>query len=161
METSIATETLRVLRRILHVAERSNRNLISATGMTPSQLLVLHAVEREGEVTPTVIARTLRFGQATVTNIADRLVTAGFLTRTRADADRRRVLLRATEAGRMALEAAPDLLQHRFRENFGTLAPWEQAMMLAALERLAELLGAADMDAAPLLDSGTIDRAAS
>ena len=32
-------------------------------------------------------------------------------------------------------------------------------MILASTERLAALLGAGEMDAAPLLDSGAIDRA--
>jgi DNA-binding MarR family transcriptional regulator len=158
MDPAIATETLRALRRILRAAERSNRDLAARSGLTPSQLLVMLEVEREGEVTPSVVARSLRFGQATVTNIADRLVAAGYLTRTRADADRRRILLRVTEAGRQALEAAPDLLQHRFMAGFEDLPPWEQAMMLATLQRLADLLGAPDMDAAPLIDSGAIDR---
>jgi DNA-binding MarR family transcriptional regulator len=158
MDPAIATETLRALRRILRAAERSNRDLAARSGLTPSQLLVLLEVERAGEVTPGVVARTLRFGQATVTNIADRLEAAGYLTRTRADDDRRRMLLRATGTGRQALEAAPDLLQHRFMEGFGGLPPWEQAAMLAALERLADILGAPDIDAAPLIDSGAIDR---
>ncbi len=102
-----------MLRRILRTAESSNRRLTAATGMKPSQLLVLQEVERRGETTPTVIATTLKFGQATVTDIVDRLVAAGYLTRTRAESDRRRVLLRAT-----------------------------------------------DLDAAPLIDAGAIDRAA-
>jgi DNA-binding MarR family transcriptional regulator len=157
MEPVVAMETLRALRRILQAAERSNRDLAATTGLTPSQILVMHEVERHGEVTPTQIARSLRFGQATVTNIADRLVAAGYLTRTRANDDRRRILLRTTAAGREALEAAPDLLQHRFKIGFERLAPWEQAMMLAALQRLADLLGVPDTDAAPLLDSGAID----
>lgn len=160
MNTAVATETLRVLRRILRQAERANRHLAAVSGLTPSQLLVLQEVERRGEATPTYIATTLQFGQATVTNIIDRLSAAGYLTRTRAESDRRRFLLRVTDAGRTALETAPDLLQDRFREGFSYLPAWEQAMILASLERLADLLGATDIDAAPLIDTGAIDRAA-
>lgn len=160
MNTPLATKTLRLLRRILRASERSSRQLATATGMTPSQLLVLQEVARLGETTPTTIATSLKFGQATVTNIADRLTACGYLTRTRADSDRRRILLRVTHTGLEALEAAPDLLQHRFQEGFQDLPAWEQAMMLASLERLAALLGAGDQDAAPLIDSGAIDRPA-
>jgi len=159
MDRDVATETLRVLRRVLRASKLNNRQLAAATGMTPSQLLVLQEVARLGETTPTAIATALQFGQATVTNIVDRLAAAGYLTRTRADTDRRRVLLRVTDEGLTALEAAPDLLQNRFRDGFVTLPPWEQAMMLASLERLAALLGAVDQDAAPLIDAGAIDRA--
>lgn len=158
MQANLATDTLRVLRRILRASERNSRHLAAATGMIPSQLLVLQEVERRGETTPTVIATTLKFSQATITNIVDRLVAAGHLTRTRADTDRRRMLLRTTEAGRAALEAAPDMLQDRFRVGFAELQVWEQAMIHAALERLADLLGANDLDSAPLIDVGAIDR---
>jgi hypothetical protein len=56
------------------------------------------------------------------------------------------------------LQTAPDLLQNQFRDRFGVLPPWEQAMILAALERLGELLDASEIDAAPLIDTGVIDR---
>ncbi len=158
MNTPIATQTLRVLRRILRASDLGSRRLATTTGMTPSQWLVLQEVERRGETTPTTVATALQFGQATVTNIVDRLTAVGYLTRTRAHSDRRRMLLRATESGKAALEAAPDVLQNRFREGFASLPDWEQAMVLAALERLASLLGASEIDAAPLLDAGIIDR---
>lgn len=56
------------------------------------------------------------------------------------------------------IERAPDLMQQRFAERFGDLPGWEQAMILAGLERLGSLLDIAGNDAAPLLDSGAIDR---
>lgn len=133
--------------------------MAAATGLTPSQHLVLQEIERRGETTPTRIASALQFGQATVTNIVDRLSAAGYVTRQRAEQDKRQTLLRATGAGKAILNAAPDLLQEQFRERFPLLPGWEQAMILAALERLAQLLDATDIDAAPLIDSGAIDRA--
>ena len=51
------------------------------------------------------------------------------------------------------------MLQEIFADRFSALPAWEQAMLLAGAERLADLLGAGDMDAAPLLDAGAIDRA--
>src|SRR3546814_20869074 len=56
------------------------------------------------------------------------------------------------------LKTAPDLLQVQFRDRFVELPTWEQAMILAALERLSEVLNAESIDAAPLLDAGAIDR---
>jgi hypothetical protein len=53
---------------------------------------------------------------------------------------------------------APDLLHLTFTDRFVRLPQWEQAMMLAAVERLAALMDAENIDAAPLLDSGAIDR---
>ena len=105
-----------------------------------------------------MIASALQFGQATVTTIGDRLTSAGYVTRQRGERDKRQIFLRATDAGRATLDAAPDMLQDQFRDRFETLPAWEQAMILAALERLGELLDATDIDAAPLIDSGAIDR---
>ena len=160
MEHDLTNAALRAIRRILRAADQGGRRLATETGLTPSQLLVLQEIDRRGEVTPSVIASTLQFGQATVTNIVDRLTAAGLATRRRSERDKRQFLLQATADGRATLEAAPDLLQARFRDRFEALPAWEQAMILAALERLGLILDAADIDAAPLIDAGLIDRAA-
>lgn len=158
MESPITNATLRAIRRILRAADQSGRKLATATRLTPSQLLVLQQIAHSGETTPGAVASALQFGQATVTNIVDRLEAAGLATRRRGERDKRQIMLRATESGRAMLESAPDLLQERFRSGFEMLPAWEQAMMLAALERLGQLLDASDIDAAPLIDTGVIDR---
>jgi DNA-binding MarR family transcriptional regulator len=158
MDRQITHAALRAIRRILRANDQGSRALASATGLTPSQILVLQTIERQGETTPSAIARRLQFGQATVTNIVDRLEEAGLVSRRRSDRDRRQTLLRPTAQGRDILDTAPDLLQQRFQDGFEGLPAWEQAMILAALERLGEILDASDIDAAPLLDAGAIDR---
>lgn len=158
MESTIAIATLRALRRVLRASDLGGRRLASATGLTPSQLLVLQEVDRRGQTTPTIIAQTLHFGQATVTNIADRLVASGLLVRRRGESDRRTMLLTVTEAGKGTLDAAPDALQSRFLRSFALIEPWEQAMMLAALERLGDIMGEGVDEPAPVIDIGPIDR---
>lgn len=160
MEPGIANSALRAIRRILRAADQGGRRLAAETGLTPSQLLVLQEIERREETTPGSVAASLQFGQATVTNIVDRLVAAGLASRRRSDRDKRQILLRTTDGGRAVLDAAPDLLQARFRDRFAALPVWEQAMILAALERLGEILDVSQIDAAPLIDTGAIDRAA-
>ena len=158
MDNDLTNPALRAIRRILRASDMGGRRVATTTGLTPSQLLVLQEIERRGEITPGAVAQALQFGQATVTNIVDRLEAAGLATRRRSEGDKRKMLLHITPKGRDVLEAAPDLLQVRFRERFGKLAPWEQAMILSALERLSELLDATEIDAAPLIDAGVIDR---
>lgn len=158
METDLANPTLRALRRILRASDLGGRQLASATGLTPSQLLVLQEIGQRGETTPSEVAAVLQFGQATITNIVDRLATLGLATRQRSNKDRRQIVLQTTAAGRDAIEAAPDLLQQKFRDRFSALPGWEQAMILAALRRLSGILGVEELDVAPLLDAGAIDR---
>lgn len=158
MEAMTANATLKALRRILRATDGGNRKLAAATGLTPSQLLVLREVEARDVVTPGSVAQRLQFSHATITAIADRLVDLGLVTRTRGERDKRQVLLKATEEGRKRLSDAPDMLQAIFAERFAALPTWEQAMILVGTERLAVILGAGDLDAAPLLDTGIIDR---
>ena len=161
MDTDLTSASLRALRRILRAADLGSRKLASATGLAPSHLLVLREIEQRGETTPSVLATALQFGQATITNIVDRLEAGSLVTRQRSGQDKRQIILSVTDAGRAMIERAPDLLQTRFSERFADLPAWERAMILAALERLGALLGAEAIDAAPLLDSGAIDRPSS
>lgn len=158
MESEIANATLKALRRVLRAAEGGTRRLAATTGLTPSQLLVLREIDGGEDVTPGVVAQRLQFSHATITAIVDRLVALHLVTRSRSDQDKRRILLEATSEGRRRLGEAPDMLQEIFGVRFSALPAWEQAMILAGTERLADILGAGDMDAAPLLDAGPIDR---
>jgi DNA-binding MarR family transcriptional regulator len=158
MVTEIASLTLRALRRVMRATEIGSRQLAVATGLTPSQLLVLREIDTRGSTTPRTIAQALQFSQATITTIVDRLEFLGFVQRRRSDKDKRQFHLSVLPAGKAAIADAPDPLQMTFTDRFMALPPWEQAMILAAVERLATLMDAQDIDAAPLLDSGPIDR---
>lgn len=158
MAQSLTDPTLRALRRILRATELGARKLAAETGLTPSQILVLQDIERRGETMPSRVAAELQFSQATVTNIVDRLEERGLVTRRRGAEDRRQSILAITDAGRSLLATAPGSVQEAFRSAFGTLPAWEQAMILAGLERIGELLDADDIEAAPLIDAGAIDR---
>jgi len=158
MESQIPNLTLRALRRILRATEISTRQLAAATSLTPSQLLVLREIESRDQPTPGAIAAALHFSQATITSILDRLAALNLVTRQRSEKDKRQFILTPTPEGRAALVRAPDMLQTDFQKHFSALPDWEQAMILAAVEKLSELLGAQNLDAAPLLDGGAIDR---
>ena len=60
------------------------------------------------------------------------------------------------KAGREFVSHAPDALQQRYVRNFEALEDWEQAQLVASLERVATMLDAADIDAAPVLDTGDL-----
>jgi len=158
MNSEIASLTLRALRRVLRATEIGSRRLASMTGLTPSQWLVLREIDSRDSATPGTIATALQFSQATITAIVDRLQELGLVQRQRSERDKRQFILSAQPAGKAALTDAPDLLQTTFTDRFAGLPPWEQAMILAAVERLATLMDAQHIDAAPLLDSGLIDR---
>src|SRR3546814_11108141 len=87
----VTNRTRKALRLILRATDLGGRRLAAATGLTPSQLLVLQEIDRRGEATPSIIASSLQFGQATVTNILDRLEGLAFVTRQRGEIGRAHV----------------------------------------------------------------------
>jgi DNA-binding MarR family transcriptional regulator len=146
------------MRQILRATENYARKLSRETGLTASQLLLLQILDEHGETTAGRIAAHMGITQATTTNLLHKLENRDLVHRQRGDTDRRQVWLTLTEAGREKLAAAPDGLQDRFKERFDQLEPWEQSMLVAALERVVTLLDAETLDAAPVLDVGAIDR---
>jgi DNA-binding MarR family transcriptional regulator len=147
-------QALRAIRRVLRAADMSERLLAEATRLTPSQLLLLQEVAQPGQATPGALAAALHFSQATVTNLVDRLEALDLVERKRGERDRRQIWVVMTPKGRDVLAQAPDLLQSRFASRFKALPDWEQAMMIAMLERLNALLDAENIDAAPLIETG-------
>jgi len=146
------------LRKILRATELNARTLARAVGLTPTQLIILQLIDSLESPTPSLIAREASITQATVTSLIDKLERQGFVSRRRDELDKRRVLVAVTERGEAALADAPDILQDRFLGRFAQLKDWEQMTLIAALERIAAMLDAADIDAAPVLDVGAIDK---
>ena len=146
------------LRRILRVTELNARKLADQSELTASQLLVMQHVIQAGKALPSAIAKAVDLKHATVTVLVNKLEEAGLVTRQRDTADRRRVWVKLTDAGKAALTRSPDLLQNKFEQGFDKLEEWEQAMIIATLERVAALLDAHEIEAAPILDVGDLDR---
>lgn len=154
-----STDALIAIRRILRAAEFSSRELARRSGLTPSQVLVLQIIASAGEAGAGAISDASRLSQATVTALLDKLEERHLVMRRREPNDRRRVTVELTQEGRAALNDTPDFLQDRFAARFDKLANWEQASLVAALERVAAMLDAEGMDASPVLDVGSLDRA--
>lgn len=146
------------LRRILRVTELNARKLAQHSELTASQILLLQHVAQQGQALPSAIAKAIELKQATITVLLNKLENDGLVSRSRDTVDRRRVWVRLTDAGQKALERSPDLLQSRFEQGFGQLEDWEQLMIIAALEHVAALLDAENVEAAPILDVGDLDR---
>ena len=66
MDSEIANATLKALRRVLRATEGGTRRLAAATGLTPSQLLVLREIDAGDDVTPGVVALLAAAGIAEV-----------------------------------------------------------------------------------------------
>lgn len=149
-------QSLIALRRILRATEIYGRKLAKAAGLTAVQFRVLQIVAERGTCTATEIAQKMRVSQATVTSLVDKLVRRGVVTREKSQTDRRQIHIIINKDGREIVSHAPDALQQRYVRKFEALEDWEQAQLVASLERVATMLDAADIDASPVLDTGDL-----
>lgn len=149
-------EILISLRRIMRAADLYSQSLIKQSGLTAPQLLVMQAIEDEGHPSISTLARRIAVSQATMTRIIDRLERAGIVRREKSTSDKRVVNISLTDAGRTKLDSAPEPLQAEFLRKFRDLEKWEQQMLKSSLLRIAKMMDAENIDAAPILQSGSL-----
>jgi len=142
------------LRRITRAIDLHSRVLLQKNGLTIPQLSALQAIQRLQPITIGALARDIHLGSATVTGILGRLEKRGLIDRARGDRDRRSVVVQLTEDGTKLVAEAPSLLQDRFRRELAKLQEWEQTMILATLQRIASMMDAESIEAAPVLVPG-------
>lgn len=142
------------LRRIIRATDLHSKRIGKATGLTVPQLVVLQAIGDLGEVTTGRVASEVSLSQATVTVILDRLEEKGLISRYRSDVDRRIVHGTLTPAGRHQVDLAPPLLHESFMQRFDALPEPKRRRIQEALDEVAAMMDAGDLDAAPLLDVG-------
>ncbi len=150
-------DALIALRRVMRATELSSLSLAKKSGLTPTQLIALQVIAVTPDATPSFLSAKTTLSQATITTVLDKLEKRGMITRQRDDADKRRLYLRITDEGRQTIATAPDILQIQFQRNFQQLEDWEQSMIVTAFQRVAAMLDAEQLDAAPILDYGELN----
>lgn len=149
-------EIVSALRRIVRAIDLHSRRMVEACGLTGPQIVVLREANRVGGSSISALARAANLGQPTVSGILDRLEGQDLVRRKRSQDDRRSVFVTVTRKGARVLEKAPSLLQDRFRFELAELEEWERTQMLALLQRLASMMDAEAIDAAPMLETGAL-----
>ena len=149
-------ELLVALRQITRAIDIHSKQLLRETGLTTSQLLILQSIHRQGHSTPTAIAKDIHLSQATVTNVLTRLAQHGLISREKSGGDKRSTEITLTPKGNACVDSAPELLQSGFLREFRKLEPWEANMLTSALQRMALMMNAEDLDASPILIAGEI-----
>ncbi len=148
---SDADRVLRSLRQIIRAVDVQSKKLARETGLTTPQYVVLRAVAELGEVTTRALSQHVSLSQPTVTLMFDSLEKRGLVERYRSVKDRRIVHTRLTRGGSRTLAAAPPLLQEKFISAFDGLSGKRRNQILSALDDVARMMGADDLDASPVL----------
>tara|TARA_R110000744_G_scaffold271391_3_gene384426 strand:+ start:32 stop:538 length:507 start_codon:yes stop_codon:yes gene_type:complete len=140
------------LRKVIRAIDLHSKHLSKTSGLTSPQLLIMLEIDKTSGVNSSQVAKTVNLSAATVTNILDRLENKNLISRVRDTQDKRKVGLYLTDDGKAILLNAPQALQEHFIENFANLAAWEQSQLLSSMERIAQMMDADEIDAAPLLE---------
>ncbi len=153
-KSGVEDEILRAVRRIIRAVDLHSRVLAQTHGLTGPQALILKELSRLEGASVGQLAQQVSLSPATVTDVLARLERRGLVHRTRSDVDRRKVQVSATDAALQLLQTGPSLLQERFLARLEELEEWEQTLMLSTLQRLAAMMAAEGIAAAPVLSSG-------
>ena len=145
------------LRKMIQAIDRHSTNLKKNFGLTGPQLILLQSISSHDKVSVTQLSKNVSLSQATVTDITKRLENNGHITRTRDIDDKRKTNIALTENGKAILNTVPPLLQEQFTERFSKLDNWEQLMIESAFERVVSMMSAEDIDASPILVTGSLD----
>lgn len=153
-DINLQEQVLINLRQIIRATDLYSRQLSKQVGLTAPQLLILQAIRGLGAISISKLSNEVSLSQATVTNIIDRMEARELVTRHRSTLDKRVVHATLTEKGEAMVVEAPTPLQDTFSKRFAALEDWEQSMIVAALQRVARMMNAEDIDASPLLHVG-------
>mgnify|MGYP000047096295 CR=1 FL=1 len=145
-------DVLVTLRRIIRATDLQSKRVVKACGLTIPQIMLLRSIHLLGDVTVKKLSDDVSLSQATVTTILNRLEERKFVERVRSSQDKRIVHARLTDAGIAILATTPPLMHENFIETFHDLQAWEQTQILSSLQRVAVMMDAENLDAAPLLD---------
>lgn len=149
-------EVLVAIRRITRAIDLQSRRLVQSHGLTGPQALILKEVGRGRPLTAGELANNVSLSQATITDIVKRLEGRGLLIREKAQEDKRRINIQLTDEGQALVAKSLPLLQEQFEKRYLELKDWEQNQLLSSIQRLAELMDAENIDAAPVLASGSV-----
>ena len=139
------------LRRVIRAISIHSRQLNKESGLTGPQLMVMRKIDQLDAPLAKQVAQEVTLSAATVTTILDRLESRHLVIRTRSKTDRRKVHLSLSEAGKTLLSDSPKPLQEHFIKRYQNLEEWEQSQLLSAVERIASMMDADELDAAPVL----------
>lgn len=151
---------LQSIRRIMRAVDIYSRKLRSQCELTSPQLVCLGTIVEHGPLTVSGIAQRVYLSPSTVVGILDRLEGRGLIQRERDTSDRRVVNTLATSGGKKVAKGAPSALQDCLHEALKELPKLEQATIALSLKRVVDLMEAGHIDAAPILETASLQNPA-
>jgi len=156
MQAMESSQVVKAIRKIVRAIDLRSREVSRQTGLTIPQIVVLQGIRDLGEVTTKALSANADLSSATVVTILDKLEEKGLIERYRSVSDRRIVHARLTSQGEVVTTDLPGLLHDEFEKNFDALSSEDRKQLVSAIERIAEMMNAHQLDAAPILMTGKL-----
>lgn len=134
------------LRRIIRFLRLADREAEAAYGLTAAQLFVLHSLTESPAGSMAELADRTLTDQSSVSIVVSRLEAKRLLVRKTSPADRRRVELRLTAAGRRIVASGPTAPQPKIIAAIDAMPVTRRGEVVRALEQLAQAIGAGDTE---------------
>ena len=122
------------------------REVQRSCGISGSQVWILHEVSNAEDIGVSELAAKLAIHQSTCSQLVDKLVRAGHITKHRLDEDQRRVQLRISARGKRTLMRAPGPAEGILPEAIAELSPAEVRALYRNLQRVIAALDITDAD---------------
>jgi DNA-binding MarR family transcriptional regulator len=136
------TRALRISGRVVRLQRFLDRRVgevLARFGVTEGEINVLATLRRAGppnELTPTELYRGLLLSSSAMTNRLDRLEERGLVERIPDAADRRKIRVALTDAGRALVDDAMDVHTAHMAEELGMLSETERGAFETLLRRV-------------------------
>ena len=132
----------RVDRQIGFILRKANQRHVAIfvshiADLTPPQFAALSKLNDIGETSQNQLGTLVAMDAATIKGVIDRLKARGMVEVTRHVADKRRLMVRPTEAGRDAVARLTPLAEKITAETLAPLSQREAATLLKLLARIA------------------------
>lgn len=125
-----------VFDRMMHKLMADHAPTMTAIDLTMAQTKALYLVIAAGDLRMSELAARLHVTSSTATGVVDRLVDLGLVSRREEPADRRHVVIAATEDAMVAVEQFRELNSRRMRQMLQHVAPRDMVVVEEALRIL-------------------------
>lgn len=157
--TDEAKRILDAIRRLVRSLRIYDREAQSRYGLSAAQMFILHALTGDEPLSLNELAARTMTDQSSASVVVQRLVEAGYVSRTARKADRRHVDLRLTQKGRSAIRNAPPPAQEKIRRVVDRMSPADRKQFADLMEEFVAAFGARGAKAPMLFEDDPPRRA--
>jgi DNA-binding MarR family transcriptional regulator len=143
---NLVREIIYQIRRLMQAGELFTKELNKTYQVSAPQLHCLLALQENGPLPPSQIARRIMVKSSTVTGIIDRLEQKGLVERLRNSPDRRVITIELTETGKELAKNAPFPIQHKIVDGIKKLPEKEINRIIMSLSKLTRMLDVQDLE---------------